>query len=73
MTERMTIGRSTGMERMIAPIPRKILSELLKRADIYDVVEISRQEDVPKLYQALRFFPDNPDVTYIMPILEIRD
>jgi hypothetical protein len=61
------------MERILENSSRKTLLAVLKNAHIYDIIEVSRQEDIPKLYEALRFLPDDPTVSFMIPILIIRD
>jgi hypothetical protein len=61
------------MERIMENGSRKTLLAVLKNSYIYDIIEVSRQEDIPKLYEAVRFLPDDPTVSFIMPILIIRD
>jgi hypothetical protein len=65
--------RRSGAERLLQNISRATFVKLLQDAHIYDIVEITRQDDIPKLYEILRFLPDDPQVTYIMPILMTRD
>ena len=65
--------RRTAMERILENGSRKTLLAVLKNAYIYDIIEVSRQEDIPKLYEALRFLPDDPAVSFMIPILIIRD
>jgi hypothetical protein len=61
------------MERILENGSRKSLMAVLKNAYIYDIIEVSRQEDIPKLYEALRYLPDDPAVSFMIPILIIRD
>jgi hypothetical protein len=69
-TEQM---RRTGAERLLQNISRPAFVKLLQDSHIYDIVEVSRQEDIPKLYEVLKYLPDDPEVSFIMPILIIRD
>jgi hypothetical protein len=69
-TEQM---RRSGAERLLQNISRSAFVKLLQESHIYDIVEVSRQEDIPKLYEVLKFLPDDPEVSYIMPILMIRE
>jgi hypothetical protein len=65
--------RRTVMERILENGSRRTLLAVLKNAHIHDIIEVSRQEDIPKLYEALRFLPDDPGVSFMIPILIIRD
>jgi hypothetical protein len=67
------MSRRTGIERMFQNISREHLTNILQSAHIYDTVEVSRQEDIARLYEVLKFLPDDPEVSYLIPILIIRD
>ena len=73
MTVQINTMRRTAMERILENGSPKPLLAVLKNAYIYDIIEVSRQEDIPKLYEALRFLPDDPTVSFMILILTIRD
>jgi hypothetical protein len=65
--------RRTGVERLLQNMSRPSLVKLLQDANIYDIIEVSRQDDISRLYEVLKFLPDDSEVSYIIPILMIRD
>jgi hypothetical protein len=65
--------RRTGAERLLQNISRPSFVKLLQNAHIYDIVEVSRQDNISRLYEVIKFLPDDPEVSYIIPILMIRD
>ena len=73
MAVQINTMRRTAMERILENGTQKTLLAVLKDAYIYDIIEVSRQEDIPKLYEALRFLLDDPMVSFMIPILMIRD
>jgi DNA-binding transcriptional regulator LsrR (DeoR family) len=67
------LTRRSGAERLLQNISRATFVKLLQDAHIYDIVEITRQDDISRLYEVLKFLPDDPEVSYIIPILMIRE
>jgi hypothetical protein len=65
--------RRTGVERLLQNMSRPSLVRLLQDANIYDIIEVSRQDDISRLHGVIKFLPDDPEVSYIIPILMIRD
>ena len=67
------VVRRTAFERLIESEPRTKLAEIVNKNSVYQVIEISRQEDIYKVHEMLKFLPDNPNVSYILAMLEVRD
>jgi DNA-binding transcriptional regulator LsrR (DeoR family) len=65
--------RRTGVEQLLQNLSRPSLVRLLQDANIYGIIEVSRQDDISRLYEVIKFLPDDPEVSYIIPILMIRD
>jgi hypothetical protein len=67
------IVRRTGVERFLQNMYRPSFVKLLQHANIYDIVEVYRQDDISRLCGVIKFLPDDPEVSYIIPILMVRD
>jgi hypothetical protein len=67
------VRRRTGVERLLQNMSRPSFIKLLQHAHIYDIVEVSRQDDISRLCGVIKFLPDDPEVSYIIPILMVRD
>jgi hypothetical protein len=67
------LARRTGVERLLQNMSRSSFVKLLQDAHIYDIVEVSRQDDISRLCGIIKFLPDDPEVSYIIPILMVRD
>jgi hypothetical protein len=67
------VRRRTGVERLLQNMSRRSFIKLLQHAHIYDIVEVSRQDDISRLCGVIKFLPDDPEVSYIIPILMVRD
>jgi hypothetical protein len=67
------LARRTGVERLLQNMSRSSFVKLMQDAHIYDIVEVSRQDDISRLCGISKFLPDDPEVSYIIPILIVRD
>ena len=73
MTEQSVEIRRTALERITDMDARGILEMTLKKSCVYDILEISRQTDMDKFYETVKYLPDNPKISYVVAILEVAD
>jgi hypothetical protein len=66
-------ARSTAFERLLSRDATDGLRLILDRVGVWDIVEISRDEDVPKLLDTLKTLPDSSRCSYLIAILEVWD
>ena len=48
----------------------KAMPEMLRSAGFYDVIEVSRHEDITKICEMLKFLPDSQEIAYVVAILD---
>ena len=71
MKEKIEI-RETAIERLLGNNVA-LMRQVVKPLPVCDMFEISRNEDVPKFYESLRYLSDSPDRSYIVVIYELTD
>ena len=60
----------TNAERFSEGESRKAMTEMLRSAGFYDVIEVSRHEDITKICEMLKFLPDSQEIAYVVAILD---
>jgi len=46
------------------------MTEVLLNVGFYDVIEVSRKDDISKISEMLKFLPDNQEIAYVVAILD---
>ena len=72
MSEPIIISRK-AIARITEVASQNSITKILRNAGFYDVIEASEQEDIPKILETLKFLPDDPDISYVVAILEGPD
>ena len=49
---------------------QKSMTEVLLNAGFYDVIEVSRKDDISKISDMLKFLPDTSEIAYVVAILD---
>ena len=60
----------TSVERFAEGESRKAITQILRNAGFYDVIEVSRHEDITKICEMLKFLPDTSEIAYVVAILD---
>ena len=60
----------TSVERFAEGESRKAITQILRNAGFYDVIEVSRHEDITKICEMLKFLPDSQEIAYVVAILD---
>ena len=60
----------TSAERFAEGESRKAMTEMSRNAGFYDVIEVSRHEDITKICEMLKFLPDTSEIAYVVAILD---
>ena len=60
----------TSVQRFAEGESRKAITQILRNAGFYDVIEVSRHEDITKICEMLKFLPDTSEIAYVIAILD---
>ena len=60
----------TSAERFGQGESQKAMTEALLNAGFYDVIEVSRKDDISKISDMLKFLPDTSEIAYVVAILD---
>jgi len=69
MSDPIIISRE-AIARITEVASQNSITKILRNAGFYDVIEVSRHEDITKICEMLKFLPDDPGTSYVVAILK---
>ena len=69
MSDPIIINRK-AIARITEVASKNSVTKILRNAGFYDVIEVSRHEDITKICEMLKFLPDDPGTSYVVAILQ---
>jgi hypothetical protein len=65
--------RETSLERFVASGGRSRLNELFAQSDVHYFIDLSCDDGIQKMDDALRIIKANSDAYYVFMLLELRE
>ena len=69
MSDPIIISRK-AITRITEVASQNSITKILRNAGFYDVIEVSRKDDISKISEMLKFLPDTSEIAYVVAILD---